>query len=100
MFSLKSKKNKEKNLIVDSNSDNRIEQLHETIERQKKELSHLRYLSEKADSLARQEKDLADLIKTYKKLCEGARESKKKYDELNKEMIMTMRQYRNDMKKM
>lgn len=84
---------------MDSEPASRIEQLQETIDRQNKELAHLRYLSEKSDMLIQQEEYLDNLIETYERLCNGVRESKKKYDELNKELITTMRQYRHDMKK-
>lgn len=98
MFDLRNKKNREKN-HMDSEPASRIEQLQETIDRQNKELAHLRYLSEKSDMLIQQEEYLDNLIETYERLCNGVRESKKKYDELNKELITTMRQYRHDMKK-
>lgn len=98
MFDLRNKKNREKN-HMDSEPASRIEQLQETIDRQNKELYHLRYLSEKSDMLIQQEEYLDNLIETYERLCNGVRESKKKYDELNKELITTMRQYRHDMKK-
>lgn len=75
----------------------KIEMLERIIDSQNEELIRLRYLSKKSEALTRQEEELEKLTEMYKGLCDEVRECKKKYDELNKTLTATMRQYSKEM---
>lgn len=89
MFAAKNKETSKEAL----QASRKIKMLEETIDSQNKELIRLRYLSRKSEYLAGQEEELAKLMETYENLCHEVRECKTKYDELNRQLISTMRRY-------